>query len=186
MMAAGISWFLRGRLTSAWLCQHCNPPEVWPWPSALEIPLTRYFLSHFTEIPSKFSKQNNLTHVTWVRKRPSSLPSVSACLKTHFILMAGIMWKTQSTSLEIFPQQMKLNWNNPSSLVCVFNLLITPQGPWEYSQAKKWEVTASLPSENPHSSSPNSTEWQESALPLLLLTIHETEEMCFLLSLFPG
>lgn len=139
---SGISWFLRGRLTLAWLCQHCNPPEVWPWLSALEIPLTRYFLSHFTEISSKLSKQNNLTHVTWVLKRPSGLPSVSACLKTHFILRAGIMWKAQSTSLEVFPQQLKPNRNNPSSLVCIFNLLITPQGPWDCSQAKKWEVTA--------------------------------------------
>lgn len=187
-MAAGISWFFRGRLTSAWLCQHCNPPEVWPWLSALEIPLTRYFLSHFTEIPSKLSKQSDLAHVTWMLKRPSGLPSVSAWLKTHFVLRAGIMWKAQSTSLEVFPQQLKPNRNKPPSLVCAFNLLITPQGPWNWSQAKKWEVTA-----YPFSAfwksppfPPNSTEWQKPAFPLLLLTIHGTEEMCFLLSLFPG
>ena len=152
LMAAVISYLVFQRslnLTLAMPCHHCNSPEVWPQLSALEVSVTKYFLFHFPEIPSKLAKQNHQIHVTQVLKRPSGLPSASTGLKAHFILMAVTMWKTQSTSLEVFPQQHKQKRNNSSALGCLFNLFITPQGPWDCSLAKnEWrsQHTLSLPS----------------------------------------
>lgn len=69
-------------------------PEVCSWLSALEVSITMYFCSHFTETTSKLAKQNSEIHVIWMLKRPSGLPSASSCLKAHFILMTSTMWKT--------------------------------------------------------------------------------------------